>query len=317
MGRHQKSITLKQYMEDKRRTEDRPWQELRDEAVAERRAKVQGKTANHNRYLKSIETNVVTVCLGPAGTGKSYMAVAKAVELFQAGRVEKIVLTRPLVGCDEDTGFLPGDLGEKIAPFMRPMLDYLNEFLGAEAARQLLARKQVEAIPLAFMQGMTFRNAFVLLDEAQNTTEAQLRMFMTRFGLNAKVVINGCFAQNTRGGHALEEVVRKFETRLARETKPMGIVRMSRNDILRHPFIQWIDETFDGDGPGAAEWVSISCPACQKKLWYDAVATDDVLVECCSCQQAIEVYDANGTFDPEIVTPFAVDVPSPSFPEKP
>jgi len=233
----------------------RPWQDLRDEAVQAdveaKRVKAKGMTKNQSKYLNAIETSTVTICLGPAGTGKTYLACGRAAEMLRQGKVERIVITRPLVECDEEVGILPGDLSEKVGPFIQPMMDAFGDFLFPREIKDFIKEGKLLVVPLALMRGRTFKNAFVILDEAQNATFGQLRMFLTRFGLNSKVVINGDHTQSDlRDNHVpLIEVVRKLARQPDIKYQPISIVRMYAEDIVRHAFIRWIDEALTGEKP--------------------------------------------------------------------
>ena len=153
------------------------------------------KSSGQKRYIEAIEDNVITFGIGPAGTGKSWLAVAMAVKALQAKEVQRIILTRPAVEAGERLGFLPGDLMAKIDPYLRPLYDALYDMVDPEAAQRLLERQTVEVAPLAFMRGRTLNNSFIILDEAQNTTPEQMKMFLTRIGFNSKVVVTGDVTQ--------------------------------------------------------------------------------------------------------------------------
>ncbi|MDQ3311418.1 MAG: PhoH family protein, partial [Actinomycetota bacterium] len=156
---------------------------------------VRPKTAGQKRYVDAIERNVITFAIGPAGTGKSWLAVAMAVRALQAKSVQRIILTRPAVEAGERLGFLPGDLMAKIDPYLRPLYDALYDMLEPDAAQRLLERQTVEVAPLAFMRGRTLNNSFIILDEAQNTTPEQMKMFLTRIGFGSRVVVTGDVTQ--------------------------------------------------------------------------------------------------------------------------
>src|SRR5262245_35799245 len=196
---------------------DETWQDMRDASVMQRLAAHQRRvtpiTPNHSEYLRAIDTAKAVVCTGPAGTGKTYMACGKAVEYLRTGRVGHIVLTRPLVECDEEAGFLPGDLWEKIQDMMRPTLDALEEFMGPGELEQMRRDGRLLVIPMGKMRGRTLKHAFVILDEAQNATYRQLRMFLTRFGQGSKMVVCGDHTQSDlpyHGGNSLLEVIERF-----------------------------------------------------------------------------------------------------------
>ena len=156
---------------------------------------VKGKTIGQRRYIEAILKNTITVGIGPAGTGKTYLAVACAVAAFREKRINRIILTRPAVEAGEKLGFLPGDLQNKVDPYLRPLYDALFDMLGSEAYHKYLERGNIEVAPLAFMRGRTLDDAFIILDEAQNTTPEQMKMFLTRIGINSKAVVNGDITQ--------------------------------------------------------------------------------------------------------------------------
>jgi phosphate starvation-inducible PhoH-like protein len=186
-------------------------------------------THNQKRYLNSIKTNVLTFGTGSAGTGKSYVAIAYAAELLKAKKINKIVLTRPIQEAGEHLGFLPGELEEKTLPYLQPMLDILNKRLGASFTEYLFKRKIIEFRPLAYMRGSTFEDSFIILDEAQNCTPTQLRMFLTRIGENSKVVVDGDVQQkDIKGLSGLDDAL----TRL-KHLNNVGWVHFDIDDIVR------------------------------------------------------------------------------------
>ena len=195
---------------------------------------VKAKTSGQRRYVDAIRDNVITFCLGPAGTGKSWLAVAMAVQALQNKRVQRIILTRPAVEAGERLGFLPGDLTAKIDPYLRPLYDALHDMVGADHARTLLERQVVEVAPLAFMRGRTLNNSFVILDEAQNTTPEQMKMFLTRIGFGSKVVVTGDTTQvDLAGGRSgltgLESMLEGIND--------LGFVHLDGSDVVRHRIV--------------------------------------------------------------------------------
>jgi phosphate starvation-inducible PhoH-like protein len=195
---------------------------------------VRAKTSGQRRYVEAIRDNVITFCLGPAGTGKSWLAVAMAVQALQSKRVQRIILTRPAVEAGERLGFLPGDVTAKIDPYLRPLYDALHDMVGAEHARSLLERQVVEVAPLAFMRGRTLNNSFVILDEAQNTTPEQMKMFLTRIGFGSKVVVTGDTTQvDLAGGKSglggLEPMLQGIDD--------LVFVHLSGSDVVRHKIV--------------------------------------------------------------------------------
>ncbi len=207
-------------------------------------SKVSGKTANHKKYLEAIDKSTITFCLGPAGTGKTWMSCGRAIEMLQAGQVDRVVVTRPMVSCGEDLGFLPGDISGKIGPFVQPAFDAFGDFLSKEELEKFITKKAIHVVPLAVMRGLTFKNAVVILDEAQNATFPQLRMLLTRFGASSKVIINGDPTQSDLNSSEcpLMRVIHRLQANAELPDKPISIIRMGREDTMRHELIQWLDE---------------------------------------------------------------------------
>jgi phosphate starvation-inducible PhoH-like protein len=195
---------------------------------------IKAKTSGQRRYVDAIRDNVITFCLGPAGTGKSWLAVAMAVQALHNKRVQRIILTRPAVEAGEHLGFLPGDLTAKIDPYLRPLYDALHDMVGADHARTLLERQVVEVAPLAFMRGRTLNNSFVILDEAQNTTPEQMKMFLTRIGFGSKVVVTGDTTQVDLAGGRSGLV--GLEPMLGR-INDLAFVHLDGGDVVRHRIV--------------------------------------------------------------------------------
>jgi len=210
---------------------------------------VRAKTAGQRRYVDAIAEHVITFALGPAGTGKSWLAVAMAVQALHAKTVNRIILTRPAVEAGERLGFLPGDLMAKIDPYLRPLYDALHDMVGAENAQKYLERGVVEVAPLAFMRGRTLNNSFIILDEAQNTTPEQMKMFLTRIGFGSKVVITGDTTQvdvpDGRSGLAgLERVLAGIDG--------LTFVHLDYGDVVRHKIVADIVAAYERSGDQAA-----------------------------------------------------------------
>ncbi|MFT4651016.1 MAG: phosphate starvation-inducible PhoH-like protein [Polaribacter sp.] len=204
---------------------------------------IRPKTALQSQYMESISKRVISFGVGPAGTGKTYLAVAKAVQALENEEVARLILTRPAVEAGEKLGFLPGDLSQKVDPYLRPVYDALYEMLGFEKVEKLISRHIIEVAPLAYMRGRTLNNAFVILDEAQNTTPMQMKMFLTRIGFGTKAVVTGDITQtdlpaNQSSGlsHSLN-ILKKIEA--------IGIVNFTSGDVVRHPLVQNIVEAYD------------------------------------------------------------------------
>ena len=203
---------------------------------------IRAKTEGQQQYLAAIDENTVVMGIGPAGTGKTYLAVAKAVEALYAKKVGRIVLTRPVVEAGERLGFLPGTLSEKIDPYLRPLFDALQEMLGAENTAKLVETGVIELAPLAYMRGRTLSDAFVILDEAQNTTVEQMKMFLTRLGANSKMVVTGDITQvDLPGGKSgLIHAVGILDS-----VEDLAISELTSADVVRHDMVARIVEAYD------------------------------------------------------------------------
>jgi phosphate starvation-inducible PhoH-like protein len=227
------------------RADERPTEVLTHQVLKGAKGKqVRPKTAGQKKYIDAIANNVITFGIGPAGTGKSWLAVAMAVQALQAKQVQRIILTRPAVEAGERLGFLPGDLMAKIDPYLRPLYDALYDMVDLEGAQKLLERGTVEVAPLAFMRGRTLNNSFIILDEAQNTTPEQMKMFLTRIGFGSKVVVTGDQTQidvpDGRSGLAgLEKVLTGIDG--------LAFVRLSAADVVRHRIVADIVAAYERD----------------------------------------------------------------------
>ena len=195
---------------------------------------------NQETYVSTIRSKVLTFGIGPAGTGKTYLAVALAVQKFVTGEVEKILLVRPAVEAGEKLGFLPGDLSQKVDPYLRPLYDALYEMLGFKEASQLIERNIIEVVPLAFMRGRTLNNSFIILDESQNATVEQMKMFLTRFGFGSKVVVTGDITQIDLPKNTLSGLVHSLE--VLKNIDEVGLVEFDSKDVVRHGLVQKIVE---------------------------------------------------------------------------
>ena len=204
---------------------------------------IRPKTLGQKRYLDAIRSHDVVFGIGPAGTGKTYIAMANAVKAFKEIEVNRIILTRPAVEAGESLGFLPGDLQMKVDPYLRPLYDALFEILGQDAFQKYLEKGLIEVAPLAYMRGRTLDNAYVILDEAQNSTNEQMKMFLTRLGYGSKAIITGDVTQIDlpRGKQSGLKTVLK----ILDGVKGIDIIRLGRNDIVRHPLVQRIIDAYD------------------------------------------------------------------------
>lgn len=207
------------------------------------RRQIRPRTANQIAYLQGIDNHDLVIGIGPAGTGKTYLAVAMAVNAWEQGRVQRIILTRPAVEAGEKLGFLPGSLAEKVDPYLRPVYDALFDMLGAEKFRRLQERGDIEIAPLAFMRGRTLHEAFVILDEAQNTTPEQMKMFLTRMGYGSKVVVNGDLTQTDLPMGKTSGLAQAVE--LLRKIKAVKLVFFDRHDVVRHPLVAQIIQAYE------------------------------------------------------------------------
>ena len=222
--------------------DEKPSEVLTDRIFTTARGKpVRPKTGGQKRYIDAIRSNIVTFGIGPAGTGKSWLAVACAVAALQAKEVERILLTRPAVEAGERLGYLPGDLMSKVDPYLRPLYDALHDMVGAEGMAKMFERNAVEVAPLAFMRGRTLNDSFIILDEAQNTTPEQMKMFLTRIGFNSKVVVTGDTTQvdvkgTSSGLLGVHDILQGVDD--------MAFVRLDSRDVVRHKIVQDIVDAY-------------------------------------------------------------------------
>jgi phosphate starvation-inducible PhoH-like protein len=208
---------------------------------------VRPRTDGQARYVKAMFDNDLTLCIGPAGTGKTYLAVGMAVSSLRQGQVKRIVLVRPAVEAGERLGFLPGDIVAKVNPYLRPLFDALNDMLDPEQVKRYMDNDIIEIVPLAFMRGRTLNNAVIILDEGQNTTVPQMKMFLTRMGNNSKIIVTGDVTQidlprQMRSG--LVDAVHRL-----RDLDRIGIIYLDESDIVRHPLVQLIVRAYEDDKP--------------------------------------------------------------------
>ncbi len=211
--------------------------------LATRRNDVRARTPTQSVYLDNIAQHDITFGIGPAGTGKTYLAVASAVDALERSAVQRIILTRPAVEAGEKLGFLPGDLGQKVDPYLRPLYDALYELMGFDKVQKAFERSALEIAPLAFMRGRTLNNAFIILDEAQNTTPEQMKMFLTRIGFGAKAVITGDVSQIDLPKGAPSGLV--DAERVLRRVPGIAITHFTSKDVVRHPLVARIVDAYD------------------------------------------------------------------------
>jgi phosphate starvation-inducible PhoH-like protein len=210
-----------------------------------RRADLHGRTPNQIAYLDAIRTHDLSFGIGPAGTGKTYLAVACAVDALERDTVKRIVLVRPAVEAGERLGFLPGDLAQKVDPYLRPLFDALYDLMGFDKAARLLERQTIELAPLAYMRGRTLNHSFIILDEAQNTTPEQMKMFLTRVGFGTRAVITGDVTQIDLARGQKSGLIEA--ERVLKDVRGIAFVRFTSADVVRHPLVQKIIDAYDRD----------------------------------------------------------------------
>ena len=226
--------------------EDKIGQMARDVLCITAKGKpIKPKTLGQKRYVDAIKQNTVTLGIGPAGTGKTYLAVAAAVAAFRDKQVNRIILTRPAVEAGERLGFLPGDLQSKVDPYLRPLYDALFEMLGPETYQKYLERGNIEVAPLAYMRGRTLDDSFIILDEAQNTSREQMKMFLTRLGFGSKIVITGDITQIDLPRDTVSGL--KEAMRVLKGVDDIAILRLTESDVVRHALVQKIIRAYEVD----------------------------------------------------------------------
>lgn len=222
-----------------------------DILIRTRKTRVRAQNDNQRRYIQRILAHDISFGYGPAGTGKTYLAVASAAQALAENEVERIVLVRPAVEAGERLGFLPGDIGQKVDPYLRPLYDALYEMLGFERVAKLMDRGIIELAPLAYMRGRTLNECFVILDEAQNTTAPQMKMFLTRIGFGSKAVITGDPSQIDLPAGVLSGL--KHCTQILKDIKGISFTRFEPQDVVRHPLVQRIVEAYDNEAHSSAQ----------------------------------------------------------------
>ena len=235
LGEAELFYALKGYAESRAEADAASPQEV---TIKTRKGAVRGRGANQKRYLHAIATHDINFGIGPAGTGKTYLAVASAVEALETNRVQRLLLVRPAVEAGEKLGFLPGDLVQKVDPYLRPLYDALYEMLGVEKVGRLLERNVIEIAPLAFMRGRTLNDAFILLDEAQNTTVEQMKMFLTRIGFGSTAVVTGDMTQVDLPRHVRSGLRHTVE--VLKGVEGISFTFFEAADVVRHPLVQRI-----------------------------------------------------------------------------
>jgi phosphate starvation-inducible PhoH-like protein len=211
--------------------------------IRTKRTAISTRGENQARYLKNIADHDINFGIGPAGTGKTYLAVASAVQALETGRVSRIVLVRPIVEAGEKLGFLPGDVAQKIHPYLQPLYDALHEMLGFEQVGQLVERAVIELVPLAYMRGRSLNDSFIILDEGQNTTIEQMKMFLTRIGFNSKAVVTGDITQIDLSNHRDSGLIHAIDVLAG--VKGISFTAFLASDVVRHPLVQSIVEAYE------------------------------------------------------------------------
>lgn len=204
---------------------------------------IKPKTLGQKRYVDSIRKNTVVFGIGPAGTGKTYLAMAMAITAFKNNEVNRIILTRPAIEAGENLGFLPGDLQSKVDPYLRPLYDAIYQIMGADGYLHNSEKGLIEVAPLAYMRGRTLDNAFIILDEAQNTTPAQMKMFLTRIGFGSKVVVTGDMTQKDLPKGTVSGL--DMAVRVLRDIEDIALMRLTNEDVVRHPLVQRIVKAYE------------------------------------------------------------------------
>ena len=236
------------------------------------RKRIAPRSKAQDRYIKAIQDNDMVFAIGPAGTGKTYLAVCAAVEMFNAGKSDRIILSRPAVEAGERLGFLPGDLQEKVNPYLRPLYDALYDMLDAKKVDNLLSRGVIEIAPIAFMRGRTLNDAFVILDEAQNTTSEQMKMFLTRLGFGSKAVITGDITQIDLPSDRVSGLIEAMD--VVRQVNGIAFIKFDDRDVVRHGLVQQIVKAYDVFSPDSARGKGVKRPVRAVERPWPSVVSD-------------------------------------------
>ncbi len=216
---------------------------LPEEVITTAKKAIRPKSAGQKKIISAVSAHDLVFVIGPAGTGKTYVAVALAVHFYNSGRIKKIILTRPAVEAGESLGYLPGDFKEKIDPYLKPLYDALDDMIPKSQLKSMFEDESIEIVPLAYMRGRTLNNAFVILDEAQNTTFTQMKMFLTRLGAHTKAMITGDVTQIDLGRKTESGLISGIK--VLRAIEQIGVVRLDREDVVRHPLVKKIIDAYD------------------------------------------------------------------------
>lgn len=223
--------------------------------VTHRGRQVRAKTRGQAEYARAVRTHDLVFCTGPAGTGKTYLAMAMAAAALRQGDTSRVILTRPIVEAGEELGFLPGDIMEKVDPYLRPLHDALHDVMGADQFQRYLTRGTIEVVPLAYMRGRTLNDAFIVLDEAQNTTPGQMKMALTRMGFGSKMIVTGDTTQTDLPAALKSGLLHALE--VLEGLPGLAVVRLGREDIVRHDLVQRIVQAYDSAERSARESASV------------------------------------------------------------
>jgi len=239
------NVDIEGVLKDETVEENRNQEQVVDKGnIIAGRRHIGGKTPNQRAYLNTIMSKTLTLAVGPAGSGKTYLAVAAAVAAMNSNQVERIILTRPAVEAGERLGFLPGDMQQKVDPYLRPLFDALTDMLGVEKMNAMLEQNLIEVAPLAYMRGRTLNDAFVILDEAQNTTREQMKMFLTRLGFGSKMVVTGDVTQVDLPRHQHSGLLHALQ--VLEHVSDIGVCRLSGRDVVRHRLVESIVNAYEG-----------------------------------------------------------------------
>lgn len=268
------------------------WQQLRDAAV-EMKKKIKPLTTGQSKYFQAIHSSIITICSGCAGVGKTFIPCGLAAQMLREDKINKIIITRPLIQCrskgNDGLGILPGELEDKIGPYVRPIMDAFEEFFTPAELKGYIRDKVIEVIPLEVMRGSSLKDCFIICDEAQNTTFSQLHMLLTRIGNNTKMVIAGDVSQSDLdGSNALAETIKRL-----RDMNDVSIVGLGREDVVRSKIVAELDRRMTDDENNYYEvelglWNHYKCPCCQKIVWYNEespLVKYVEFVQCWHCQK--------------------------------
>ncbi len=235
-------LTARQAIDTQRQDE---FHDLQKDVLARTRRgdEIRAKTFHQRQYIQAVRTHDLTICVGPAGTGKTFLAAVLGVQALLSNQYERLILTRPAVEAGEKLGFLPGDLQQKIDPYLRPLYDALYEFIDPEKIPSLMERGVIEVAPIAYMRGRTLSNAFVILDEAQNTTPAQMKMILTRLGFRSRMVVTGDLTQTDLPSHQTSGLA--MAQRILQSVEGIALCQLSKADVVRHPLVQRIVAAYE------------------------------------------------------------------------